>query len=289
MRKFIDLVVPKLRELGHTVLAQRPTDNLSVSQSLNWRCQQANSWGADIFISNHNNAGGGYGAEIYTYNRDMLDEAVRYLQYIIDHGGSVHDNNRKVATAGVKNGSGLAVIKGTSMKAMLIENFYVDTQSDCDFFSNNIEMFVNALVYGITGVDLRTVEIDVMSYEGKQEVDCKITVYAHSTNLNVHYKYYYELDGKWTTCTDWQEDNKFSFMARKAGNYKVVCHVKYKNNHTDKEDAHNFITINIKDKPNIYNMKVDNKYYGQTYYEDIAQAVNEQLEKGVAEITLIKK
>jgi len=36
-------------------------------------------------------------------------------------------------------------------------------------------------------------------------------------------------------------------------------------------------------------MKVNGQYYGQTYYEDIAQAVKEQLEKGVAEITLVKK
>ena len=287
--KMINLVIPKLESLGHTVLAQRPSGNLTVSQSLNWRCQQANNWGADIFISNHNNAGGGYGSEVYTYKGELLPEATRYLQYIINHGGSVHSSDRKNANAGVKDGSGLAVINGTSMKSMLLENFYVDTKSDCDFFSNNVEMFANALVYGITGVDLGTVEIDVMSYEGKQEVDNKITVYAHSTNANVHYKYYYELDGKWTTCTDWQESNRCSFAPRQQGTYKVVCHVKFKNNITDTEDAHSFVTIDIKDKPQIYNMKVDGQYYGETHFEDIAKAVEKEMSNGIKEITLIKK
>jgi hypothetical protein len=154
--KMIDLVIPKLQSLGHNVLAQRPSGNLTVQQSLNWRCQQANAWGADVFISNHNNAGGGEGAEVYTYNGEQLNEAKRYLQYILDHGGKSHDGTltHKSIPGAIKNGNDLAVIKGTSMTSMLLENFYVDTQSDCDFFSNNLEMFANALVYGITGVDI---------------------------------------------------------------------------------------------------------------------------------------
>ena len=176
--KMIDLVIPKLKSLGHTVLAQRPSGNLTVSQSLNWRCQQANSWGADIFISNHNNAGGGYGAEVYTYKGELLPEATRYLQYIINHGGSVHSNDRKNANAGVKDGSGLAVVNGTSMKSMLLENFYVDTKSDCDFFSNNVEMFANALVYGITGVNLENGNTNV---EERKKVDY-IVVYSNDVD-----------------------------------------------------------------------------------------------------------
>lgn len=288
--KMIDLVIPKLKSLGHTVLAQRPSGNLTVSQSLGWRCQQANNWGADIFISNHNNAGGGYGAEVYTYKGELLPEATRYLQYIINHGGSVHSNDRKNANAGVKDGSGLAVVNGTSMKSMLIENFYVDTKSDCDFFSNNIEMFANALVYGITGVDLEiSVEIDCMSYDGLSQIDNKITMYASSTNPDVYYRFYYEFNGRWTTATDWQEDNKFSFMPRKVGNYKVVCHVKYRNNNTDIEDAYNYMVLDIADKPSIYEMRVGGNYYGQTNFEDIAKAVEKEMGNGTKEITLVKK
>ncbi|MEG0051191.1 MAG: N-acetylmuramoyl-L-alanine amidase [Terrisporobacter sp.] len=288
--EMISLVVAKLRALGHEVLAQRPSGNLTVQQSMNWRCQQANSWGADIFISNHNNAGGGYGAEVYTHNGEKIDEAVRYLQYIINIGGSVHDNDRKNPNAGIKNGSGFAVINGTSMKAMLVENFYTDTQSDIDFYNNNKEMFANALVYGITGtfVDPK-VKIDEMSHEGNEEVNNKITVYAASSNPSVYYKFYYELNGEWTTCTNWQEDNKFSFMPKTPGTYKVVCHVKHKSNTTDTEDAYNYINIEIKPSKNIYEMKVNSKYYGQTYYNDIAVAVEKEMAAGAKEITLIRK
>ncbi|GAA0116368.1 hypothetical protein [Clostridium senegalense] len=40
------------------------------------------------------------------------------------------------------------------MQDCIIECFYVDTQSDYDFYKNNIKMFANAIVYGITEVDL---------------------------------------------------------------------------------------------------------------------------------------
>ncbi len=155
--KMIDLVILKLQSLGNQVLAQRPSCNLTVQQSMAWRCQQANVWSADVFISNHNNGGGGEGAEVYKYNEEQLIEAKRYLQYILDHGGKTHDGTltHESVSGAIKNGNDLAIIKGTSMKAMLLENFYVDTQSDCNFFSNNIEMFANALVYGTTGVDLQ--------------------------------------------------------------------------------------------------------------------------------------
>lgn len=40
---------------------------------------------------------------------------------------------------------------------------------------------------------------------------------------------------------------------------------------------------------NIYEMRVNDKYYGQTYYEDIAVAVEKEMANGVSEIILIKK
>ncbi|MEG1256774.1 MAG: N-acetylmuramoyl-L-alanine amidase [Clostridium sp.] len=167
------MAVTKLRSLGHEVLATRPTGNLTVQQSLSWRCSRANNWGADVFISNHNNAGGGKGAEVYTYNGSKLVEAQRYLQYILNHGGKTHDgtNTHQGVDGAIKNGNDLAVINGTTMKALLLENFFVDTKSDVDFYNANKEMFANALVYGITGVD---VEINEPNEEKEEMVKCII-------------------------------------------------------------------------------------------------------------------
>lgn len=151
-----DLSVAKLRSLGHEVLEVRPNVANTVEESLDIRCARANGWGADIFISEHANAGGGTGAEVYTNNADKLVEAQRYLQFMLQEGLLIHSSSRTDINSGIKDGSDLAVINGTSMKAMLIENCFVDTQADVDFYRSHVESFANAAVYGITGVDLRS-------------------------------------------------------------------------------------------------------------------------------------
>ena len=62
-----ELVVVKLRTLGHKVLTVRPSNASSVTDSLAQRCNAANNFGAERYISIHANAGGGRGSEVYTY------------------------------------------------------------------------------------------------------------------------------------------------------------------------------------------------------------------------------
>lgn len=156
--KLTTLVKIKLEKLGHTVRRERPTDNWHTEISSCYeRAKRANLWGADIFVSVHNNAGGGYGSEVLTYQGEKTQMATRYLQYILNHGGSTHDGyNHKTIDGAVKDGSEYIVIRESHMEAIILENFYVDTQSDYNFFKANIEMFANAIVYGITGVDLKS-------------------------------------------------------------------------------------------------------------------------------------
>lgn len=153
----------KLEKLGHTVRRERPLDNWHTEVSSCYeRAKRANEWGADIFVSVHNNAGGGFGSEVLTYNREQTKMATRYLQYILNHGGNTHDGyNHKTIDGAVKDGSDYIVIRESKMEAIILENFYVDTQSDYDFYKNNIEMFANAIVYAITGVDLKTQSVSV--------------------------------------------------------------------------------------------------------------------------------
>lgn len=175
-----DLAIAKLRKLGVKVIEVRPGSAFSVTDSLNKRCtvanQYANAAPRVIFISEHANAGRGTGAEVYTYGGKKLTEAARYLQYLISHGFHVHASNRLDVNAGIKDGSTFAVINGTNMEAMLIENCFVDNQADVDFYKTNVEMFANAAVYGITGVDLaRTIPVE----EGK----FLINLYGHVQNV----------------------------------------------------------------------------------------------------------
>ncbi|MHC1682584.1 MAG: N-acetylmuramoyl-L-alanine amidase [Clostridiaceae bacterium] len=150
-----DLVIVKLRNLGHLVNEARPKNTYSARESLNARCASANNWGADIFVSIHANAGGGTGAEVFTNKAERLVEAQRFLQVMLQEGFVIHSSNRSDINSGIKDGSDLAVINGTNMKAMLVEICFVDNQSDVAFYRSHIENIANAIVYGITGVDLR--------------------------------------------------------------------------------------------------------------------------------------
>lgn len=73
----------------------------------------------DYFISIHFNAGGGQGVEVYTYQGRQFTDALEVCANI----SSLGFKNR-----GVKEGSGLYVIKKTRAKSMLIECCFVDTE-----------------------------------------------------------------------------------------------------------------------------------------------------------------
>ncbi|MFT8351206.1 N-acetylmuramoyl-L-alanine amidase family protein [Clostridium saccharoperbutylacetonicum] len=106
------LVLARLVTIGHEVVEVRPTSASSVTDSLSQRCQKADNNNVDLFVSLHANAGGGVGTEVYTYNAKEVPEARVVLNNILSLGFT----NR-----GIKDGSGLYVVKHPSAIAMLIE------------------------------------------------------------------------------------------------------------------------------------------------------------------------
>lgn len=102
----------------------------------------ANNEAADLFISIHLNAGGGTGCEAYTWKGERVTQAVKACHNLAALGF----RNR-----GVKNGSGLYVIKNTKCTAILIEVCFVDTKADAELFrkvgySNIAKAIYNAIV-----------------------------------------------------------------------------------------------------------------------------------------------
>ena len=87
--------------------------------------QLANNEQADLFISIHLNAGGGTGCEAYTWRGQQVMQAVKACNNLAKLGFK----NR-----GVKDGSGLYVIKNTKCTAILIEVCFVDNKADADIF-----------------------------------------------------------------------------------------------------------------------------------------------------------
>lgn len=164
------LVVNKLNALGHTVIEVRPTSASSVSDSLSQRCQKADNNNVDLFVSLHANAGGGVGTEVFTYNAKEVPQARAVLNNIVSLGFT----NR-----GIKDGSGLYVVKHPSATAMLIEICFCDTQSDVDKYNSiSSEAIANAIISGLTGQAISTTTKGYIvtnylpnAYEGYDGVD----------------------------------------------------------------------------------------------------------------------
>ncbi|MBX9136736.1 MULTISPECIES: N-acetylmuramoyl-L-alanine amidase [unclassified Clostridium] len=124
-RKVKDAVIKYLKKLGHTVLDVTPPDSTSSSSSdLSYGVNQANNWGAELFVSIHfNNAyntyNGAIGSEVCVYSN--IDVAKR----VVDGLGSLGFKNR-----GQKVRTGLYELKNTKMKSMIIEVCFVEATED---------------------------------------------------------------------------------------------------------------------------------------------------------------
>ncbi|WP_208587945.1 N-acetylmuramoyl-L-alanine amidase family protein [Gracilibacillus suaedae] len=109
---------------GIQVKLSRTTDKFL---SLSERANLANSWGADYFISVHINAGGGDGYEDFIYNRTS-SEATKANQNIMNtevvKETSFDNRGKKQAN--------FAVLRLTSLPAILTENGFIDDKSDAN-------------------------------------------------------------------------------------------------------------------------------------------------------------
>ena len=140
---------PLLEAAGHSVKLSRSSADArlgaSVSESLSKRCTLANSWGADLFVSVHCNAGGGRGTEVYAYGSSGNGAA--YAQKI----QSAIVKRLGTLDRGVKYSRSLAVLRGTSMPAVLVETAFIDNPSDAALLRTRTADFAAAICAGITG------------------------------------------------------------------------------------------------------------------------------------------
>lgn len=94
-------------------------------------CEDANAWGADLFVSNHFNAGrgDGYEALVYGSNRDDLGKI--FEKHVI----AIGQNSR-----GVKYRPDLGVLRLTNMPAVLNEGAFVDNWTDIKDWNDYSEL-----------------------------------------------------------------------------------------------------------------------------------------------------
>ncbi len=124
-----------------------PTTQLGTSNasSLRVRTQEANSWGADYFISLHTNAGvpSASGTEAFVYS--VPSNAQRLADDIVD-GITERTGLRD---RGVFARPSLYVLRRTAMPAVLVELGFITNSNDANLMANDPQAFAQGIYSGI--------------------------------------------------------------------------------------------------------------------------------------------
>jgi peptidoglycan hydrolase-like protein with peptidoglycan-binding domain len=118
--------------------------NAGSVDSLSVIVEDANNWGADLFVSNHFNAGGGDGYEALIYSENRIELG----KIFANHVAAIGQNLRPYGVApGVKCRPGLYVLKHTNMPAVLNESAFVDTLKDIQDWNDENELKKLGIAY----------------------------------------------------------------------------------------------------------------------------------------------
>lgn len=103
-------------------------------------CNDANAWGADLFVSVHFNAGGGDGFECYIYSWNNKELGAIFAKHAEAAGQNLRYPDNAGEPLGVKVRPGLYVLKNTAMPAVLCEGAFVDNQKDIADWNDNFKL-----------------------------------------------------------------------------------------------------------------------------------------------------
>lgn len=119
------------------------------NNSLKAVANAANTWGADLLVSNHFNAGGGDGYEALVYSSKN-----KALGQIFDkHVKTIGQNSR-----GVKLRPDLAVLRLSHMPAVLNEGAFVDTKKDIQDWNEDHELKKMGIAYAEAAAEFLQLE-----------------------------------------------------------------------------------------------------------------------------------
>lgn len=135
---------------NYTARLSRPTPNTTIgtsnASSLRLRVEDANSWGANLFLSLHTNASSnpsatGSEALVYSETTPAYSIGENILRELTRITG--------LRNRGVKLRPGLYVLRRTAMPAVLVELGFITNQSDADLMANNPALFARGIYEGL--------------------------------------------------------------------------------------------------------------------------------------------
>lgn len=139
-----------LESYGFDVRLSRPTPETQLgtsnTTSLEARVNDANSWGADYFISLHTNASditSASGSEAFVYCRDSTAEALA-ANILTQLNYATGLQNR-----GVMARPGLYVLRKTRMPATLVELGFITNPVDAELMAYSPQLFAAGITNGV--------------------------------------------------------------------------------------------------------------------------------------------
>ena len=138
------------RDERFDVRLSRPTADTqigsSLSGSLSTRVSDANSWGADYFLSLHTNASdipSASGVEAYAYSRPS--QAFSLGEQIVQSISNITG----LPNRGMKVRTNLYVLRRTAMPAVLIELGFITNAGDAALMSQQPQLFAQGIYRGL--------------------------------------------------------------------------------------------------------------------------------------------
>lgn len=141
------------------------------NNSLSKVAEAANKWNADLFVSNHFNAGGGDGYEALVYSSKNKALGQMFEKYVKEAG----QNSR-----GVKYRPELAVLRLTNMPAILNEGAFVDNKKDISNWNDDAELKKMGAAYAEAAAEYLKLEKKVKPKEEEKKVVYRVQVGAYS-------------------------------------------------------------------------------------------------------------
>ena len=149
-------LINKLRAAGNTVVDCTDDNASTVSENLRRICQIANAQPLDMFLSIHFNSGGGNGCEAYTFSGRDTAGAGEILRSV----SSLGFKNR-----GIKDGSGLYVVRNTNAPAVLLEVCFVDSTADAELYGRlGADRIADLISTAIIGEEERGDDVMIYNY-----------------------------------------------------------------------------------------------------------------------------
>ena len=140
-RKVTARVISALRNAGHTVYDCTDDSGRTQGQNLANIVAKCNAHPVDLNISNHLNAGGGTGVEVWCYTEKTKDIAASICASVSSALG--------IPNRGVKYSKNLYVLRKTAGSAILVECCFVDNQNDASHW--NADKCGDAIASAIAG------------------------------------------------------------------------------------------------------------------------------------------